>query len=99
MQSHFPFGENWINRAPEETVDGTSIFETRRPSSVFLFLSLNSLTSSTVATASNVPSRLKEAEVIFDSPFNRIFATSFRVRDGSSSSSSELALAFGNFPS
>ena len=78
MQSHFPSGENWMSRAPEQKVLGTGSLETRRMSSSILGRSWKSLISEFVETARRLPSEFNAADVIFASPLMRILATSFR---------------------
>ena len=82
LQSHFPSGENWSCRAPNENVDGTGSLEMRRVS----FSSedergrrKNSLMSVVFETARIFPSALRSADVIFASPLIRILATNLRL--------------------
>lgn len=94
LQSHFPSGENWSCRAPNENAEGAESLEMRRVS----FSSEDergrrrkSLMSVVVETARIFPSALRSADVILASPLIKILATNLRLcAGGSSSLSSEM---------
>lgn len=90
IESHFPSGENWTSRAPEEKDSESVILETLSPSSSALERSWKTLISAVVATARRLASAVRVADVMLASPLTKILATSLRPLTAGFSSSSSL---------